>query len=321
MQENNIKTPLVSIIIPVYNGSNFLGKAIDSALAQTYSNKEILVINDGSQDHGETERIALLYGDKIRYFYKENGGVSSALNFGIQNMQGEYFSWLSHDDEYAPNKVTRQVELLQRFQDQKTIALCNTKYIDKNSMPYKGEKCYPFKEGELILWEEALAYLLNCSVYSGCALMIPKHALEECGGFDERLRYTQDLYMWIQIFLKGYKLVYTNHADSLTRLHDQQLTQTGRVLYHQNCELMDESLFSSLIHVATRKNKLLFYYAKMNARNANKKIWKNAVRYGKRCKIMTFQQRFSVRCIAMYGCIRPFLRRVYYRIFRKVKTQ
>ena len=66
--------PLVSIIIPVYNGENYLQQAIDSALAQTYGNLEILVINDGSTDEGRTEQIALSYGDKIRYISKENGG-------------------------------------------------------------------------------------------------------------------------------------------------------------------------------------------------------------------------------------------------------
>ena len=90
--------PKVSIIIPVYNGANYVSEAIDSALAQTYKNIEIIVVNDGSSDDGATEKIAKSYGDRIRYFAKENGGVSSALNFGIRQMTGEWFSWLSHDD-------------------------------------------------------------------------------------------------------------------------------------------------------------------------------------------------------------------------------
>ena len=97
--------PLVSIIVPVYNGANYMREAIDSALEQTYENKEIIVVNDGSRDDGETERIALSYGDRIRYCHKENGGVSSALNLGISQMKGAYFSWLSHDDKYTPEKV------------------------------------------------------------------------------------------------------------------------------------------------------------------------------------------------------------------------
>ena len=93
--------PLVSIVIPVYNGSNYLREAINSALNQTYKNIEIVVVNDGSTDGGLTEQVAKSFGDKIRYFSKENGGCGSALNCGIDAMKGGYFSWLSHDDLYT----------------------------------------------------------------------------------------------------------------------------------------------------------------------------------------------------------------------------
>ena len=67
---NNTGDPKISIVIPVYNGSNYLKKAIDCALSQTYGNTEVIVVNDGSTDGGETERIALSYGDRIVYFKK-----------------------------------------------------------------------------------------------------------------------------------------------------------------------------------------------------------------------------------------------------------
>ena len=86
MSNINMEMPLVSIVIPVYNGADYLGEAIDSALKQSYSNCEILVVNDGSTDDGRTEQVALSYGDKIRYFSKENGKVSTALNLGIKEI-------------------------------------------------------------------------------------------------------------------------------------------------------------------------------------------------------------------------------------------
>ena len=104
--------PMVSIIIPVYNGSNYLSEAIESALAQSYGSCEIIVVNDGSNDDGKTEAIALSYKNQIRYFYKENGGVASALNFAVKKMRGDYFSWLSHDDLYTPDKTDKEMEAL-----------------------------------------------------------------------------------------------------------------------------------------------------------------------------------------------------------------
>ena len=100
-----MKKPLVSIVIPVFNGENYLKDAIDSAINQTYSNCEIIVVNDGSSD--ATEKIAKSYGKKIRYYKKENGGVSTALNLGLEKMTGDYFSWLSHDDLYKRDNQER----------------------------------------------------------------------------------------------------------------------------------------------------------------------------------------------------------------------
>ena len=83
---NSVWFPKVSIVIPVYNGANYMREAIDSALNQTYKNIEVIVINDGSIDNGETDRIARSYGDRIVYVKKENGGVSSALNCEKQSI-------------------------------------------------------------------------------------------------------------------------------------------------------------------------------------------------------------------------------------------
>ena len=95
----------VSIIIPVYNGENYIREAIDSALSQTYKNIEIIVVNDGSKDN--TDEICKSYGKKIKYIKKENGGVATALNTGIKAAKGQYIAWLSHDDLYKENRIEK----------------------------------------------------------------------------------------------------------------------------------------------------------------------------------------------------------------------
>lgn len=184
--------PTVSIIIPVYNGADFLREAIDSSLAQTYTDCEVLVINDGSTDGGATEAIALSYGEQIRYFSKKNGGVASALNLGIRKMRGEYFSWLSHDDVYYHHKIATQMDILEKYPT-KTVLYSDYDIIDENSALIKTERVPEFEP-------EALRYRLTVShPIHGCTLLIPRSCLQQCGFFDERLRTTQDYDYWFRM--------------------------------------------------------------------------------------------------------------------------
>ncbi len=210
--------PKVSIVIPVYNGSNYLSKAIDSALAQTYSNIEILVINDGSDDKEKTRNIALGYGDKISYFEKENGGVSTALNMGIEKMTGEYFSWLSHDDIYSPDKVQTQIFFLDKSEKKDIILFSNYTWID-GSDKILNESLLPHMENMTGFKAVCYAYI------SGCTLLIPKICFEEVGKFNENLPVTQDYDLWFRF---AHKYQFRHMSDSLvkSRLHTEQTTHT-----------------------------------------------------------------------------------------------
>lgn len=215
------KTPLVSIIIPVYKGKNYLAEAIDSALAQTYKNIEILVVNDGSPDEGATERVALSYGDKIRYISQKNGGVSSALNTGIREMKGEYFSWLSHDDLYVPTKIEKQVSLIQTKND---IILCSGILMDKNGKVIKHHvKTLNGRFSNLEIFDSFIhGYALN-----GLGFLIPKRVFDEVGNFDESMRYLQDLDMWLRVLMhNSYTIVCQRDLLVITRIHRGQQTNT-----------------------------------------------------------------------------------------------
>lgn len=215
------KNPLVSIIIPVYKGANYLAEAIDSALAQTYKNIEIIVINDGSPDDGATERVALSYGNKIHYIFQKNGGVSSALNTGIREMKGEYFSWLSHDDLYEPTKIEKQVALIQEHND---IILCSGSLMDENRKPMP----HPVKtlEGRLNNIQLFNAFLHDYAL-NGLGFLIPKHVFDEVGIFDESMRYLQDLDMWLRVLMHDkYTIVCQKDLLVITRIHRGQQTNT-----------------------------------------------------------------------------------------------
>lgn len=209
--------PLVSIVIPVYNGSNYLAEAIDSALEQTYSNVEILVINDGSNDFGETRKIASSYGNKIRYFEKVNGGVSTALNLGIQEMKGEYFSWLSHDDKYFPEKIENQINFLKENKTKNVLLYSDIEYIDKDSKFISVNK-FPHYSPE----EFRPAFIINGLVH-GCTLLIPKMCFEDCGVFNTSLRTTQDYELWFRFSTK-FDFIHLPNVSVYSRIHDNQDT-------------------------------------------------------------------------------------------------
>ena len=193
------KKPLVSIIIPVYKGANYLAEAIDSALAQTYKNIEIIVINDGSPDDGATERVALSYGNKIHYIFQKNGGVSSALNYGIEHMSGDYFSWLSHDDLYEPDKIEKEVVALASQENpNNTIICCADSLIDADGKPIY----HPTKQLTGLYSGSRLfdIFFSQHLIINGCTLLIPRDAFKRFGGFSS-FKYIQDTECWIKFML------------------------------------------------------------------------------------------------------------------------
>jgi hypothetical protein len=215
----NIFNPLVSIVIPVYNGANYLREAIDSALAQTYPNTEILVVNDGSRDEGKTEAIALSYGDKIRYIAKENGGVATALNRGVREMRGEYFSWLSHDDVYYPQKVAAQVRFLEAQPNREIVLYSNFDVIDKHSRVVQDGGIGPVKPRDFI------RQLILGDPIHGCTALVPKSAFDKAGLFDPSLRTTQDYDLWYRM-AKQFDFVFIDQRLIQSRRHEEQGTVT-----------------------------------------------------------------------------------------------
>lgn len=214
-----MRQPLVSVIIPVYNGSNYLREAIDSVLNQTYPNIEIIVVNDGSTDYRQTEQIALSYGDKIHYIYKKNGGVATALNLGISQMKGKYFSWLSHDDIFYPEKIQKQVDLLKNKEARVTACSYNIFYDSGRQISIPIVDFYGFRA-----LQNSVFSVLNSLIQFG-GVLFKKEIFDDYGIFCEDLKTTQD-YEFLFRILRKENCVYSNEILYGIRYHGNQGSNT-----------------------------------------------------------------------------------------------
>lgn len=247
--------PKVTIVIPVYNGSNYLREAIDSALAQTYKNIEVVVIDDGSNDVGATERIATSYQNRIRYYKKENGGVASALNFGIKKMTGEYFSWLSHDDMYEKTKIEDQVNYLYTTGGADTIIASNVKILYASGIKKKEKiNVAAFNFVDIFLATSAQVGL------NGCSLLIPKKAFDICGTFDTSLPVTQDYDLWFKL-KDRYRFVLLDKYLVVSRRHAEQDSVKKRKLMIEAGDKLHSNFLSKISY------KRFDEYFKNNKRN------------------------------------------------------
>ena len=223
--------PLVTIVIPVYNGANYLAESINSALEQTYKNKEIIVVNDGSNDNGESEKVALSFGDKITYLSKQNGGVSSALNLCIEKMHGEWLSWLSHDDLYYPDKVEAEVNYVGKLLEKnpeldlnRVVVRCAAESMDKN-----GKTILKYNYSDVKEKEPLIEMILN-NVYNyrlaGCSFLLPADAFKKVGKFNEAIRTVSDAEYWYRLLFAGYDFYYLDRCLIRGRVHKKQVGKT-----------------------------------------------------------------------------------------------
>jgi glycosyltransferase involved in cell wall biosynthesis len=228
--------PLVSIVVPVYNGSNFLARAIDSALQQTYGNFEVIVVNDGSNDGGKTRDIALSFGERIRYLEKPNGGVASALNLAVEKMRGDYFAWLSHDDEFMPGKLKRQVAELQQLDDREN-AIFFSDFLVHDLTAGKRNRFRSLDE-RFMNAEPFYPWLLAffASTLHGCTALMPKSCFGKVGFFDVEQRTTQDYDFFFRLLRAGCRFHYQNEPLTLARRHGEQDTRKIADIHREEIE-------------------------------------------------------------------------------------
>jgi glycosyltransferase involved in cell wall biosynthesis len=233
---------LVTVIIPVYNKVEYLRDSLNSVINQTYSNIEIIVVDDGSNNSGKILNICNSFNKKIRIIkLNKNSGVSVALNRGILRSNGKYINWLSHDDLFLPTKIEEQIELLSGAEDKISI----TNFILWNFEKNKKKKIYLNKED----FKNFKENLLLKDVYNFCTLLVPKK-LYVNNFFNKKLRYVQDYDMFIKLSKKA-EFLFLNKHLFVSRVHSRQTS-----LVKKNKWIKEKNQFY--------KNNIFFYLSIIN---------------------------------------------------------
>lgn len=195
------RQPLVSVIIPTYNRAGLIGETIENVLQQTYTNIELIVVDDGSTD--DTQSVLSSYGDRIRWIAQENAGPAAARNRGIAIAKGEIIAFQDSDDAWHPTKITRQVSLLQRGGDSVICCLCNTtvELADRVVRSFELAPVNPsIEEG---IWLNATEVLATRCILFNQAAAIRRDVLIRIGGFDESFRLMEDVELALRLSLEG----------------------------------------------------------------------------------------------------------------------
>jgi glycosyltransferase involved in cell wall biosynthesis len=192
MNEKTTARPLVSAVIATYNRAHIVREAIDSILHQTYSNLELIVVDDGSTD--DTQETLKAYGDRIRVVYQKNSGPACAWNRGIKESRGEIIAFLGSDDIWLPTFVERQVSVLQRAPADVPCSLANSwlGFANGNgTTSFQNTQLQPSTDDGI--WINPAEIYLTRFVLFGQSVAIRRSAIEEVGLFDETLWYLEDL--------------------------------------------------------------------------------------------------------------------------------
>ncbi len=240
--------PTVSVLIPSYNHARFLPQCLQSVFDQTYTDYEIVVVDDGSRDN--SVEILQSYGDRIRLFVQENRGTYPTLNRLIAESQGKYLAVLNSDDLWAPTKLEKQVAVL----DQKPeVGLVHTggHFIDGEGKVKPGNPLgfeWPRTPSGNII--EAL---VRCNKIIASSVLIRRECFERLGGFREDLFGSGDWEMWFRVALH-YDIAFVDEPLTMYRVHGENASFQHRRVYEDDVKVRTETIHAHESELWRRAN-------------------------------------------------------------------
>ncbi|MFD2145290.1 glycosyltransferase family 2 protein [Mucilaginibacter antarcticus] len=222
---------LVSIIIPTFNYAHVLPDAIDCLLIQTYTNWEAIIVDDGSIDN--TAEVVTRYAAKdtrIKFFYKANGGLSSARNFGLNKCSGDYIQFLDADDLISPQKIQLQIEYL-TMHTEVGVSYTNADYFVHGAYDVKYKDIFKGQANWILNLNckkfELLNKLIDKNIMPVSSALIKKSVMTAENVFAEDLKSLEDWNFWLDLAFNNVQFSYLANDDAYTsiRIHKISMSQ------------------------------------------------------------------------------------------------
>lgn len=229
--------PTVSVIIPAYNAARYLAETLASALGQTLTDIEVIVVDDGSKDN--TAEVAQSF-PAVRYVHQQNAGVSAARNTGATHAQGEFLAFLDSDDLWHPDKLRQQVEALRQHPASVFSRTEAASDPDRQTAIQHGQR--ETSAPHQLIPDFHASFLLPYLTTS--TVMVRRTAFEEAGGFDTRLRIAEDVDFYLRVLVRHPLVVKMTQALVYKRPVPGSLGDDSVAGYHQLLKVYDRFLAS-----------------------------------------------------------------------------
>ncbi|TDG37151.1 glycosyltransferase [Pedobacter changchengzhani] len=269
----------ISVIVPCFNQARFLNECITSLIKQNYTNWECLIVNDGSTDNTEEKSIEWQKKDnRILYVKKENGGLSSARNVGLQHATGDYIQFLDSDDFLDPNKFLKSINKISN--NKNTVVITNfALFEDKNQeilAPYcKLEEAH-FNQLTLLKdWDKSFTIPIHCAIF-------PQNLIKNFSFFED-LKAKEDWLFWVQIYKNNPPTAFIDEPLAYYRISAVNMTKNDDLMLENQLAAFEK--LEDIINNEVQYNSLL-RYNNTYFLNENFKLKKEVKRLKEKRKLM-----------------------------------
>ncbi|MCF8321923.1 MAG: glycosyltransferase [Flavobacterium sp.] len=242
--DKNINKPEVSVIIPAYNALDYIQESIDSVIAQTFTNWELLVIDDGSTDGTSGLIKDYCNRDKrIKYFHQENGKQGKARNIGIANAKGIYIAFLDADDFWMPEKLKIQLEIIQLEKADLVFSDCYM-FHDNNVLDRTIKKNIP---NITLKGNEALELFLQANRIPILTVLVKKEKILLVHAFSEKslIQNAEDYHLWLKLLISGCVFYGSKKTLASYRIHSKSVTNNNYSSGNKKIEVFFDLLNSN----------------------------------------------------------------------------